>query len=171
MFSQYLTPAISSLLAMSLVACAGDSERYPSLAVRDVERLNGEFSTSAPASMPAELPEPISQTRSVDALMASAEISHAKFMAAVPNARAMLNRAQSSAGNQQPNPDTLVALSKLAALRGETAIALSELDLLAADTAMRFETASQVEAARMQVLTFVSEQDRTLNRLWSERAL
>ena len=155
-----------ALLCALLPACAGDSARYPSLAIRDVERFQGQYQ---PASMvePAELPiRSLAPDASVDALIAQATASHDTFAQRAAAARGLAARAAGTGRDSELRGNAIVALADLTALRSQTEVPLGDLDLLIAERTNRLEPADDAIAAQAQVLALVNEQDRTLNELW-----
>ena len=152
----------------ALAACATSDDRYPSLAIRDVERAQGQFEpVSAP---PLAVPEvsipaggPLSER--LTALGASAATSHRAFLAAVP---AATRRAEAGAGTAIGSESwaaAQVALADLDSARSATAIALADLDTLMVSNAVQAQDVSAIEVVRQQVIAQIAEEDEVLARL------
>lgn len=155
-----------ALILTPLAACTGDAERYPSLAIRDVERVEG-LIVPAAAVEPAELPiRSLAPTTGIDALVAQASETHRTFVARQPAARSLASRARGTGRDSEARGQAIVALADLSSLRSQTEFALADLDMLVAERTNRLEPADDAIAAHAQVLALVNEQDRTLNSLW-----
>ncbi|MBD2842289.1 hypothetical protein [Erythrobacter rubeus] len=160
-----------SLLAVALAAfavtgCAGDPSRYPSLAVRDVERAMGQFSPTA-----AEDPEPIRPVASsadIGALTARAQQSHDRFLEAQTGVTRLVESARGRGIESNARQRALVALADLTALRSDTTLAVGDLDLLKAEAATTFAPTEEIDAAREEVAALLAEQDDTLDSLWEQ---
>lgn len=159
-----------ALLALS--ACATDP-RYPSLAMRDFERVEGNSSpveaedtvTPPPAPLPSGLGERLAELRR------QAEASHAEFLRRASTAR---NRSSAAAGAAQGSPrwsDAIVAISDVESARSDTMFALAELDsMLALGAAERADSGAavglpQIAATRDSVAALVAEEDQVLVEL------
>ncbi|MEM9501821.1 MAG: hypothetical protein AAF941_08235 [Pseudomonadota bacterium] len=158
--------SVIALTAILVAACAGDNGRYPSLAVRDIERFQGQFAVSSPD--PAPPIRPIASSQDVSQLVERASQSHQAFADAQPGVANSVMRARGAPINSLAYSDALVALSGLTSLRSETAITLGDLDSLAADSAITFAPYGEMAAARALVLDLLSEQDRALADLWED---
>ena len=158
--------AAGTLCVMLLSACAGSSDKYPSLAIRDVERVSGQFA-GGPEVKPVDLPiPPLTPDRNIASLLEAATGSHERFLAREPSVRRLATSARGAGVDSLLRGNALVALSDLTSLRSQTEIALADLDLLIAERTNRLEPADDAVAAHAQVLTLIGEQDRTLNALW-----
>ncbi|WFL77577.1 hypothetical protein P7228_00500 [Altererythrobacter arenosus] len=153
------------LLACTVLgACAGSSDRYPSLAVRDAERVSGSFAAPAESDRPAPAAASAEMLASVDSLLAAAQSSHQQFLSAAPGAERTVGAAGSGPGSNSWAA-AQVALADLDSQRSETAIALGELDLMFTDATLGFVEREQIGAARERVVMLVSEEDAVLARL------
>lgn len=151
-----------------LAACATASDRYPSLAIRDVERAEGRFE-AAPAS-PLAVPEvAVPTTGSLSdrlaALGTQASRAHQSFLASAPRAERAAAAAAGDAIGTSAWATAQVALSDLDSARSQTAIALADLDTLMVSQAVQAEDVSAIEVVRQQVIAQVSEEDEMLARL------
>ena len=153
---------------LALTACATSGGKYPSLAIRDVERAQGQFEP-APAT-PLDVPEvpavdggPIAER--LTALGAAATASHKAFLASAPIASRLASAAAGSAIGTPAWAAAQVALADLDSARSATAIALGDLDALMVGTAVQAQDVSAIELVRQQVLAQIGEEDETLARL------
>lgn len=159
--------AVGLCVALLLAACAGDPDRYPSLAMRDFERVQGQF-----AAPPAEAPQPVAPVATeaeIGQLVAKAESAFSEFQAAQPGARQAIDAGRGRASDSLAYTEALLELAQLSSLRSNTALVLGEIDLLAMQASTQFAPEDEIKAAQAQVLEFIAQQDATLNDL--ERAL
>lgn len=161
-----LLPAALSILTAACAA-AGD---YPSLAVRDVERVRGSAAPAAgeQAVPPAPPPASADLTTRLDGLVAMARAADERFQAN----RGAAERAVSAAGSVPADSwsTASVALARLETARSSAMVALADLDTLyvdARDAAPLEETPSMaaIAAARGEVEGWVSAQNAVIERL------
>lgn len=153
---------------LPLAACATSGDRYPSLAIRDIERAEGRFEPvpSTPMSVPeVEVPASGPIVQRLAGLGAAAEASHRAFLASAAGATRRADAAAGAAIGSDTWADAQVALADLDSARSATAIILADLDTLMVASAVQARDVSAIEAVRQQVLTQVTEQDAVLARL------
>ncbi len=157
------------LTAGFLAACSGSGDRYPSLAVRDVERQQGQFEVTPVAAVrPAELPiESRAPSTTVANLLDRAAGANARFNTKAQSARSLAQIARGSAPSSNAYGNAAIALAELTSLRGETEYALADLDLLLAERSNRLQGSDVANSARAQVLSLIKQQDNTIASLWS----
>lgn len=161
------TPILAALL--SLAACTTNSgDKYPSLAIRDIERAEGRFEPVA--STPLAVPEvtipaggPLGER--LAALGAAADTSHRAFLATVPTATRRANAAADAAIGSDAWAAAQVALADLDSARSATTITLADLDTLMVATAVQAHDVAAIEVVRQQVIAKVAEEDAVLARL------
>lgn len=163
-----LVLAAPFVLAPCLAACATSGDKYPSLAIRDVERAQGQFEP-VPAT-PLDIPPVLAPATGpladrLAALGRAANVSHKAFLASAPSATRLANAAAGSAIGSNGWASAQVALADLDSARSNTAIALADLDTLMVAAAVQAEDVSAIEVVRQQVLGQVGEEDDTLARL------
>lgn len=157
----------SSLLALSIVAlsaCASTNDRYPSLAIRDAERVTGAFEVTPPAPPPLPPIAPETAGR-LGQLRAQAASAHQTFLAAVPGARRAVSAARGAPITDDRWAAAQVALADLDSSRSQAAIALGHLDLLFADAALAQVQREEIVGARAEVSALIAEEDRVLAEL------
>ncbi|WP_133365478.1 hypothetical protein [Qipengyuania sediminis] len=159
---------LSALTAVLVSGCAANADRYPSLAVRDVERAQGRFEPIAvpPIAVPeVAVPAGGPLPQRLAALTAQAEGAHRRFTAAAPRAGRLAAAARGGAVGSKAWADAQVALADLDAARSLAAVALADLDTLAVAATVQAEDRAAIEAAHAQVLALLREEDAVLARL------
>lgn len=160
------------LAASALFACAACStasaDRYPSLAIRDIERVEGTFEPVPTQQL--DVPEvetglagPLDEH--LAALVAQASDAHRDFTSAVPPAETRVAAAAGAAVGSDSWAAAQVALADLDSARSIAAIALGDLDILHASASVQAEDATAIDSARDQVIALVREEDAVLERL------
>ena len=159
------------LTAILLTACAGQSDSYPSLAIRDVERVEGgrvegSFQPETAALEPiAESPPSADLVERLAQLQNTAASAHRSFMAEAPEATRLVNAAAGTDVTSDRWAGAQVALASLDSARSQAAVPLGDLDLLHADAAIAFEQRQAIQAARMAVIGLIAEEDAILSDL------
>lgn len=154
--------------APALAACATATDRYPSLAIRDVERVEGRFDAIAvpPVAVPVvAVPQGGPLSERLAALASEGNAAHRAFTAAQPRAARLADAAAGAAIGSDAWASAQVALADLDAARSRTAIALADLDTLMIARAVQAEDLAAIETVRQQVLTQIEAEDAVLARL------
>lgn len=163
-FSTQFAALVGSAL---LAGCAGSGDKYPSLAIRDAERAQGQFSPVAPDPEPVR---PVVSPADLDVLIARASESHAEFVRAEGGARTLVEQALGQSIESNVRQRALVALADLATMRSETALPMADLDLLRAEAATTFAPTAEIDEARQTVQALLADEDGTLDALWTRLA-
>lgn len=160
-----LTAAITIILGSMTSACAGDSGRYPSLAIRDVERVQGTAQPVEPEETPA--PEVPSQdlVARLEQLKADAGRAHKDFMAAAPAAERLVNAAGGAAVASDAWVSAQVAIANLESTRSRLLVALAELDSLHVSAELEGGARTTISAARDQVDQMAQTENDIIARL------
>jgi len=162
------TMALCTLLG----ACTTASGPYPSLAIRDAERVTG--SAQPVAGEAAEpLPPPTldaSARQRIDQAVERARKAHASFTAGIAKATSTIAAARGSGAATDAWVAAHVALADLQSLRSDTVIAQADLDSLyaderLADPARITPTADALANALARIANWVAEQDNEIARL------
>ena len=152
------------LIALALSACAAGSDAYPSLAIRDAERVEGSFEPDA-AATPAPAPAPPSAelVARLAQLREEAAGAHREFLSSVPDAE----RLAAAAGEVGSDgwASAQVALADLDSARSKAAVALGDLDVLFVDATLAADRRDAIAATRAEVVRLIGEQDAVLARL------
>ena len=152
-------------LTMLLAACATPSA-YPSLAIRDAERVKGAFGppdTGTPAPVVAPPAPSAELTARLAQLQDQAQAAHREFVSAVPAAERLANGAGAVGSDSWASAQ--VALADLDSSRSKAAVALSELDILFIDATIDATRREAIGAARDSVVALVGQEDAVLARL------
>lgn len=156
---------VSGLAASALSACAGNADQYPSLALRDAERVKGQFSPSPPDNTAPTYS--VSSARIEDAL-AHARASHRQFMGSEPKVANLALNAKGRDIGDNSHSRALIAVADLTALRSETVSALADLDRLEAQGKTLFAPTEAVKSAQAEVARLIDVQNTALNALTRE---
>jgi hypothetical protein len=158
-------------ISLSLAGCqsAGD---YPSLALRDFERVQGSAQpvaaeTEAP---PAPPPPSADLTTQIDALVRTARESHARFTGRTDATERAVSAGAGAASTSDRWVSAQVALAELQTLGAATLSALADLDeiyVTQREASPGTETPSirAVEAARGEVSEWVAAETDALTRI------
>lgn len=158
--------AVLALLAAMLSACTTPAEDYPSLAIRDAERVTGTMQPAAPAPY-VPPPTPAAVVDRLGQLAADAAEAHRAFTAEVPAVRTAVAAAQGTEPGGESWARAQVALAGLEAARSRAMIALADLDRLYVDAAIGETELTRIASTRDSVAAQVAEQDAALAALGS----
>lgn len=163
-------PFIAPLVLLPLLAaCANASpSRYPSLAIRDFERVKGSATPAdpvpAPPPPPAIQPDEALSSR-LRKLQAQAEEAHGSFMAAAPRARAAASAAAGAARGSDRWATAEVALSNLESTRARAMVALADLDALTVSARLEGGAVDAIDATHAAVSDLLAQEDRIIDEL------
>lgn len=166
---------LTMISALPLTACASQRD-YPSLAIRDVERITGvaepvtpEMPNPAPSS-PAPIPPDAPLSASIANLVAQAQAAHATFTGKRDSVERLVAAGSSAPIGSEAWATTNVALSDLESARSQTMIALAELDNLYAEERLanyNEETpeAKAIAASRDRIANWIEAENTVLSGL------
>lgn len=163
---------LATIIAISLgaltSACASDSGRYPSLAIRDAERVQGSAQPVEPqeAPPPAEAPSQDLLAR-LEQLKDEAAAAHKAFMATAPTAERQVAAARGAATASAAWVSAQVSLATLEASRGRLMIALADLDSLHVAAQLEGGARATISAARDEVDLLAQTENEIVSRLLS----
>jgi len=159
-----LRPLAPPLFALALSACAASSDRYPSLAIRDAERVEGTFEPDAgDAAAPAPSPPSAELVARLGQLREQAASAHREFLSAVPGAERLAAAAGALGSDSWASAQ--VALADLDSARSKAAVPLGDLDILFVDATLAADQREAIATTRAEVVRLVSEEDAVLARL------
>lgn len=169
-------PCLCALTApFALAACAGGGN-YPSLAIRDVERVSGTAQAVAPEAEPSPAP-PLSEDldQRIARLISQARQAHTRFENRAGSASAAVGAARGARSPSDSWVQAHVALADLQALRSDAVIALADVDELFAEERNAFPgnlspTAEALSQTRDQIGAWVEEEDQIIAQLASRLA-
>lgn len=153
-----LLPAAAALL---LGGCAKDRDLYPSLSIRDEERVSGVFEPveAEPYVPPAQSGEVLD---SLARYQAEAAAAHRRVLAAAEQARAPLAAARGKEAGGEEWAVASIALADVEARRSETMVALAEIDRLYVAAQLEAGELAEIVSALSQVNALVLEEDRLI---------
>ncbi len=160
--------AVIVISLVSLSACTGSGDRYPSLKIRDVERVQGSFDPVEPGetALPTPVAAPSGETlRRLADLTASASAIHAEFERAVPGTSRIVSSASKSSVASDGWATAQVALSDLESIRSRAAVALADIESIYVNARLEAQQLDPITAARGQVLALIADEDAVLARL------
>lgn len=152
-----LLPVVSSL-----IACAAPDGAYPSLAIREAERVSGTMEAPAPPALPSTAPA--IQTNAAQ-LAATARAAHEGFLTAAPATRTRVNAANSAAIGSDRWSAAQVAIAELETQRSEVMIALADLDRLAVEAAVAGEDFAALAASRDEIAALAASETALIELL------
>lgn len=158
-----LSTAAMSCLPLLLAACASPGD-FPSLAIRDSERVSGTM--EAPPA-PAFTPPPLATATvaELDSLAARVRAAHSRFLAEAGSTRAAVARGAGSPAGTDSWSDAQVALAALWAIRADAMIALADIDRIHVDTHLAGGDVAWTTQVRAESSGLVAEQDRVITEL------
>ena len=164
------TASMVTLLSLPalLGACTQAEGRYPSLAIRDVERAQGQFEVGEPKRIDVPQVE-VALPGGLDARLASlvtmTEAAHTDFTGIVPRAGQLVSAASGSSEGSDSWAAAQVVLAELDSARSRAAVPLGDIDMIYTSATVAAEDTTAIETARNRVIALVAEQDATLARL------
>lgn len=164
------TASLLSLLTLHVLlgGCASAEGRYPSLAIRDIERAQGQFEAGEPKRInvpPVEVDLAGGLEARLTSLVAMAEAAHSDFSEIVPRARQLASAASGSGIGSDSWAAAQVALAELDSARSRAAVPLGDIDMIYTSAKVAAQDTAAIETARDRVIALVSEEDATLARL------
>lgn len=152
-----LVPAV-----LALSGCASSSGEFPSLAIRDTERVSGTIATPA---TPATPPPPGPAATELAALLAAIREGHDRFIAQAPAAGRAVAAARGAGVGTDAWSVAQVAVANLEAQRSQVMIALADLDRIYASAAVEGADITATEAALAQANALVEQENAEIARL------
>ena len=147
--------------ATSAAGCAENTSKYPSLSIRQAERVSGTFQPPSPEPAPPAPPEPAVLDR-LDSLRADAANANARFLTAAKNAQGPMAAAANAAPGSESWSVAQIALAQVSSARSDTMKALADLDRIYVNAVDQGNDLSRITEVRNEVQTVVDSEDRTL---------
>ena len=157
-----LARALASATLLSLAACASAPGEYPSLAIRDAERVTGTIATPEPY-VPPPAPAPVLDR--LAQLTGEAASTHSAFLSEAPRARRTVSAARGASAGSENWAQAQVALAGLEAARSQAMVALADLDRLYVDAAVEATELDRIAAVRKEVIGIVEAEDAVIAEL------
>lgn len=152
-------------LTLSLGACASPQGDYPSLGVRDGERMTGAIDTAAPAAPVERRPLSTDVATRVEQLRELARTTHENFVEIERRAARLVEAASGNAITTKANASAQIALAELQSAHEATLALLAELDVLLAEATLADAQTADIAAAREQVGATVAAEQAALAAL------
>ncbi|MEZ5689154.1 MAG: hypothetical protein R3E21_10280 [Caenibius sp.] len=159
------------LAGLALSGCASDSARYPSLAIRDVEKASEErvHGTLQPAGAQTPTSPPIPASTDLASrlqqLDSDARAAHNDFLAMAPSAKIRAEAARGAAPGSDSWFAALLALAELDSLHGRLMTALSDLDALHVEAELDGAGRPEVSSTQNAIETLAAEESGTITSL------
>ena len=150
-------------LIAALAACASAQSQYPSLAIRPAERATGTMQP-IPAE-PVLTPLAPATLDRVSQLAADGRAAHQAFVEQVAGARSAISGGRGAASGSEAWARAEAALADVRAARSETMVPLADLDRLLVDAGTQGEATGRIAAARDEVESLLTSEDRTVAEL------
>lgn len=158
------------VLCLTAGGCTGASGKYPSLAIRDAERVSGTAQPVDGDPAPVtEMPSPELAGR-LEQLSGDARRAHDSFIAAAPAARSAVSAADGSSVASDSWVAAQMAVAGLEASRSRLLIALAQLDSLHVNAQLEGGGKDAVASARDAVDAMAREEDEALAALLARLA-
>lgn len=158
-------PASSIALILTLGACASSADRYPSLAIRDIERIYGSAQPVEPAPPPPPVEASPELTQRLSQLQGEAARAHQAFLSALPRTRSLVNAARGSAVASDSWVAAQTSVSSLESSRNRIMLAMADLDKLLLQAEIEGGAREAVAQAQASVNGMVEEEDAVLEQL------
>ncbi|RKF20995.1 hypothetical protein D6851_08560 [Altericroceibacterium spongiae] len=154
---------IAGLGLLALSACS-TSGGYPSLAIREEERVSGSMEPVAPEPYipPKTQPDLLDEIAS---LRNQALDAHKQFTATSERARRAANAARNAKTGGENWAVAQVALSELESSRSQTMFALADLDRIYVDAAINARELEPAASARSEVMALVEQEDTVIGEI------
>ncbi|AKH42312.1 hypothetical protein FHS61_000082 [Altererythrobacter atlanticus] len=153
-----------SAMMVPATACTTAPDSYPSLAIREVERVQG---TAQPVESVPWSPEPLAQATLDDAaqLAEDAAEAHRQFQIMAARVASGGNGRLSAEAGSDSWARAQLALASLEASRSRTLVALASLDRLYVTAAVEGAELEQIAGLHRQVSALAEEEDAAIARL------
>ena len=158
---------LSITAATALAGCAGQRDLYPSLSIRDAERVSGTFKPVEPDAFVSPPPS-ADVLGQIGAMRALAQRANERFLAAAQRARGTVAAARGAQPGSEKWSVAQVALADIESSRSDAMIALAELDRLYVDAYLEASELDQIVAERDEVSALVASQDQLIDTLHSD---
>lgn len=153
---------LAALACACIAACASPPGDYPSLAVRDAERISGTLQPAEPY-----VPTPIAPVVLANAasLVEQARAAHDSYRSKLGSARSAVQAARGADFGSERWAVASVAIAGLETERSRAMIALADLDRLYVAAATEGGALEELAAAQGQVGIIVADQTAAINEM------
>jgi hypothetical protein len=156
---------IVALACAFTAACASSPDDYPSLAIRDAERVSGTLQPAEPYVPTPAAPVVLANAAS---LVEQAAAAHESYRGKLAGARSAVQAARNAGFGSEPWAVASVAVAGLETERSRAMIALAELDRLTVAAATEGGALDELGAAQARVDAMVAEETATIDALLAQ---
>ncbi|OCC24968.1 hypothetical protein MB02_05875 [Croceicoccus estronivorus] len=160
-----LGPALGIALTFALSACASAPDGYPSLAIRDIERVYGSAEPVAPPPPPPVIEPSTELAERLVQLQDQASQAHQAFLSAMPRASQLVAAARQSEIADDPWVAAQSGLSHLEASRNRAMLVMADLDRMLVAVEMDGGAREAIAQAQANVDALVNEENTLLEGL------
>lgn len=153
---------LSAALFALLAACASPDGEYPSLAVRDIERVSGSMEVEPAPPPPPPAPATLDTLQD---LAENARAAHQRFLAKAPEARTITRAAAGAPRGSEAWSRAQVAIADLEAQRSQVMIALADMDRIYVDAATSAVATESIADVRSSINALVDEENALIQDL------
>ena len=147
---------------LALAGCASSSGEFPSLAIRDAERVSG---TIAVPPGPARPVPPAPASAQLAQLLATIREGHTRFTGEIPAAQRAVAAARGAGVGTENWSVAQVAVANLEAQRSQVMIALADLDRIHAAAVVDGADVTATTAALAEAQVLVDQENAEIARL------
>ena len=144
-------------------ACSSPAVEYPSLAIRDAERMMGTMAAPPQPYVPDAPPPAV--LADVESLGERARAAHARFTESLPLARRRAQAARRAGVGSPAWSEAQVTIADLETHRGQLMVALADLDRIYVATSNDGEAVAPVQAVRADVARWAEEETAAIAEL------
>jgi len=155
---------LAALACVCTAACATAPGDYPSLAIRDAERVSGTLQPAEPYVPPAPTPAVMA---SVEGLVEQAAAAYESYRGMLAGARSAVQTASGAGVGSEAWARASVAIAGLETERSRVMIALAELDRLHVNAATEGGALEDLEAAQGLVGQMAADQTAAIDEMLS----
>jgi hypothetical protein len=155
---------VSMALPAFLAGCATSSADFPSLAIREGERVTGTIQP-APGVPWVSPPAPAEALGRLGGLEAQAQTAHSAFLSQAQAARGTVAAGRGAEEGSDAWARAEIALASLQSARAPALIAMAELDRIYVGVLTEAAEVQEIAATRENVLAMVETEDRLIQEL------
>jgi len=160
-----MSPRLAALSCCTLLAaCASAQGDYPSLAIREGERVSGTLEPAA-AQPYVPPPTPAEVVGRLEQLSGEAAATHRDFLGAAPGISRTVSAARGSEVGSEAWAQAQVALANLDSIRSRAMIALADLDRLYVEAVTQGAEVERIAEARERVSQLVDAENAVIDEL------
>jgi hypothetical protein len=156
---------LATLACACTAACASGPGDYPSLAIRDAERVTGTLQPAEPYVPTPAAPAVLANAAS---LVQQAAAAHESYRGKLAGARSAVQAARNAGFGSELWAVASVAIAGLETERSRAMIALADLDRLAVAAATEGGALGELAAAQARVDAMVAEETETIDGLLAQ---